>query len=289
MVLTEQIMRVGRKEINIMDIPKDIPIKIEGVLQRVQKKLSTVHQKSNVSHIQMKNLKEQDLFKCPLCNGTGLVYNSENNRYKQCQCMIDIKVIKELQRTGLNTEALNKSFKEFISWNEQVKNMKDIASNYYIRFDEIRNKENNSLALLGESGVGKTHLLIALIRNFITTKHLDICYMSYTDNMSELKQNMLNGDIYQKHMNRYKKSELLVIDDLFKGSYTEADIRIILEIINHRYLNKLPFMLSSELFISDFIKIDKALGGRIAERTKGFVYEVRGIENNYRLKKVNGK
>lgn len=237
----------------------------------------------------MKNLKEQDSFKCPLCNGTGLVYNNENNRYKQCQCMIDIKVIKELQRTGLNTKALNKSFKEFIPWNDQVKNMKDIASNYYIRFDEIKNKENNSLALLGESGVGKTHLLIALIRNFITTKHLDICYMSYTDNMSELKQNMLNGDVYQKYMNRYKRSELLVIDDLFKGNYTEADIRIILEIINHRYLNKLPFMLSSELFISDFIKIDKALGGRIAERTKGFVYEVRGTENNYRLKKVNNK
>ncbi|MGU8249096.1 ATP-binding protein, partial [Clostridium perfringens] len=143
-----------------------------------------------------------------------------------------------------------------------------------------------SLALLGESGTGKTHLLLALMKNFIIRKRLDVSYMSFVDGISLLKQNVLNGEIYQKKMNRYKNADLLVVDDLFKGVCSESDIRIMLEIINHRYINKLPVMISSELGIEEITKIDKALGGRIVERTRSFIYYMKNPKNNYRFKKI---
>ena len=113
-----------------------------------------------------------ELIKCKLCNNTGWIYNKENNSYIQCECSKSKIIIEQLEATGLGRNAINKSFKDFEVWNPKVKEMKDIATNYYLSFSKIRNQNNNSLALLGDSGTGKTHLLVALINNFVTKKNL---------------------------------------------------------------------------------------------------------------------
>lgn len=134
------------------------------------------------------------------------------------------------------------------------------------------------------SGAGKTHLLVALINNFVSKKKKKIVYMRYIDASTELKQNVLNGDVYQRKIRKYKNAEILVIDDLFKNGYTESDLRITSEIISHRYINNLPIMLSSEYLLKDLINIDKAIGGRIKEMSQNYLYEIIGVENNYRMK-----
>lgn len=230
-------------------------------------------------------MKDSGLYKCPICDETGWIYNDEKNLYTKCECVDKQKSIDLLIKTGLSKEQLKTSFKNFIPWNEEVKSMKEVATSYYLSFEKVKDTDNNSLALLGESGSGKTHLISALINNFVSNKNIDIAYISYIDTLIELKQNVLNAEIYQNKISKYKKAKILVIDDLFKGGYTDSDIRIMLEIINYRYSVKLPIMISSELFINDLIKIDKALGGRIAERTKGHIYEIKGTKNNYRLNK----
>ncbi|MDY3206715.1 ATP-binding protein [Clostridium baratii] len=234
---------------------------------------------------QKRKSQEQDLNNCPLCDGLGFIYNKETNKYSKCKCQEDEKLIRALEKTGLSKEQLRKSFKDFVPWNEETKKMKDVATSYYLSFEKIKGSDNDSIALLGESGSGKTHLVSALINNFVSNKSIDIAYMSYIDAVTELKQNILNSEVYQKKVSKYKNAQILVIDDLFKGGYTDSDIRIMLEIINYRYSAKLPIMVSSEFFINDLIKIDKALGGRIREKSKGHIYEIKGIENNYRLNK----
>ncbi|MDQ0460364.1 ATP-binding protein [Clostridium sardiniense] len=233
--------------------------------------------------IQKRKSNEQELSKCLLCDGLGFIYDEESNKYSKCKCRENENLINSLAKTGLSGEQLKRSFKDFIPWNEETKKMKDIATSYYLSFDKIKKSQSNSLALLGESGSGKTHLISALINNFILNKSIDIAYMSYIDSVTELKQNILNAEVYQRKVSRYKTAQILVIDDLFKGGYTDSDIRIVLEIINHRYSARLPIMVSSEFFIDDLIKIDKALGGRVREMSKGYIYEIKGIENNYRL------
>ena len=232
-------------------------------------------------------MKVESSFSCPLCKNTGWIEDTKRNLYLECKCVKEKRAIELLIKTGLSNEQLKTSFTTFEAWNKSIKSMKEVATSYYLAFDKIKDTDNNSLALLGESGSGKTHLISALINNFVTNKNIDIAYISYIDTLIELKQNVLNSEVYQGKVNKYKKSQILVIDDLFKGGYTDSDIRIMLEIINYRYSSKLPMMISSELFINDLIKIDKALGGRIAERTKGHIYEIKGTENNYRLKHKN--
>lgn len=233
----------------------------------------------------MTNLQPLGSNRCILCNGTGWIYHKERNSYSQCDCSKAQITIEQLAATGLGERAIQKSFKDFISWNPKIKEMKDIATNYFLVFDKGEDKINNSLALLGDSGVGKTHLLVALINNFVSKKKIKVVYMSYIDAITELKQNILNGEVYQRKIKKYKNAEILVIDDLFKNGFTESDLRIMSEIINHRYINSLPMMFSSEYLLKDLINIDKAIGGRIKEMSQNYLYEIIGVENNYRMKK----
>ena len=79
-------------------------------------------------------------------------------------------------------------------------------------------------------------------------------------------------------IDRFKKAEVLYIDDLFKtgrnpdGSEpkpTAADINAAFEIINYRYNNPaLLTIISSELNEDELLDIDEAVGGRIFERSK---------------------
>ena len=64
----------------------------------------------------------------------------------------------------------------------------------------------------------------------------------------------------------------------------ETDINIMFEIINHRYLNKLPIIVSTEYLVEQMLSYDEAIGSRIYEMSKDFIVEIKGKENNYRLK-----
>ena len=55
------------------------------------------------------------------------------------------------------------------------------------------------------------------------------------------------------------------------------------EIINYRYFNNAPMIISSEYFMNDILEFDEGIGSRIIEMCKGHIIELRGSELNYRL------
>ena len=109
--------------------------------------------------------------------------------------------------------------------------------------------------------------------------------MPYREVITKIKQNMLDEEYYQKTISKYQSCELLLIDDLFKGKITESDINIIFEILNYRYLNHLPIIISTEFIIDELLNFDEAVGSRIYEMCKSYVVEIeRGRERNFRMK-----
>ena len=137
---------------------------------------------------------------------------------------------------------------------------------------------------LGQVGSGKTHLSMAIC-NELMDRGISVVYMGYRDAITGIKQNMMDSVYYNKMMNRYKSARVLFIDDLFKGKITDSDVNIMFELINHRYFNNLPVIISSELSVSRLLDVDEALGSRLVEMTKGRVVELRGRELNYRIYK----
>ena len=72
---------------------------------------------------------------------------------------------------------------------------------------------------------------------------------------------------------------------MLKGKTTESDKNIMFEIINYRYINHLPIIVSSEYDINALLNFDEAIGSRIYEMCKDYLVEIeKDLKNNYRLR-----
>lgn len=142
--------------------------------------------------------------------------------------------------------------------------------------------KNKSIIFVGQVGSGKTHLSMA-IANSLMEKGVGVLYMPYRDNIISLKQNMMDEEYYRKVMNKFKRAKVLLIDDLFKGSISGSDVNIMFEIINYRYLNGLPVIVSCEKSIDEIMNIDEAIGSRLYEMSCGYVASFSGRRLNYRM------
>ncbi len=185
--------------------------------------------------------------------------------------------------SGIETQRNRLTFSNYKVYNAATEKAKDTALKYLKSFKETRNTRKNSIAFLGQVGSGKSHLSIALGLNLLS-KGVPVIYMSYREQILKLKQNILDEEYYEACTRKFKTAQVLIIDDLYKGKLTEADINITFEIINYRYMKNLPIIVSSEYTIEKLLYFDEGIGSRIIEMCKNFTVEIRGKENNYRLK-----
>lgn len=244
-----------------MQIPKGLPTGIEEVLKRVKDDIEVKETKRHV----------REEGKCPLCNGNGLIYNRYRKRYFNCKCQSNKNVNSSMK--GLSSKQLNKTFKNFIVWNETSKNMKDTTTNYYLRYERIVRSKNNSFALLGQEKSGKSHLLSALMNKFIFEKNKEVKYIS----LDKINEGILNNKTI---LEKYKNAELLAIDNFLE---TNKDINIIYNLLVYRGYRKLPVMITSKYSIEEIKAINQAIGQVISDITKGNRLNVIGKSNIYRL------
>lgn len=231
---------------------------------------------------------KKNLYKCQVCQDTGFVIRLDESGHEiftPCRCREMAKVEKAWEESGISIDDVDKTFKNFETWSMEARNMKDRATDYYYKFPLIRYDRNNSLLMCGNPGCGKTHLSIALANNLIKTKQVAVVYMPYRDIITKLKQNMVDEDFYKNILGKYQTAEVLLIDDLYKGKINDTDINIMFELINYRYINRLPIIISTEFTLDKLLEFDEAVGSRIYEMCKGFISEVKGTENNYRLRR----
>lgn len=135
--------------------------------------------------------------------------------------------------------------------------------------------------LAGQSGSGKTHICTAICASMIE-QGKETNYMSWRDESRQLKA-MVNLPEMDAPMERLKKTTVLYIDDFFKGGMSDADLRLAIEIINARYNDlRLRTVISSEMSLEQILAKDESLGGKIYERSKGYVLQA--PSENWRLK-----
>ncbi|MDW8801476.1 ATP-binding protein [Clostridium sp. A1-XYC3] len=268
--------------------------KIEGVIQRVRKQIrengqAINHQNQESYQTQMKmslsNHSDINKEECPACGGAGFVIK-KSSKYQDtivfCQCREMDKALLIWKNSGLQMEKNTLTFANYKPYNEVTKKAKNTAIEYFKQFNSIRNTRKNSIAFLGQVGSGKSHLTVALGVNLLS-KGIKVVYMSYRDEILKIKQNILDEDYYARFIGRYKNCEVLLIDDLYKGKINESDINIIFEIINYRYMNKLPIIISSEFNAESLLSFDEGVGSRIIEMCKNYIVQIEGKENNYRI------
>ena len=242
--------------------------------------------KNGEENIQLIQTQKSQSNICPICKGTGWIIKKQEHSQPimtLCKCTEEEKIKRLWANSGINTDNLDKSFSNFECWNDKSKEIKDKAVQYYKAFNTIREDRRNSIMFCGNPGSGKTHISLALANNFLK-KGIRVVYMPYRDIVTKLKQNMIDEEYYKKTLSKYQTCEILLLDDLFKGKVNETDVNIMFELLNYRYLNQLPIIVSTEFNIDRLLSFDEAIGSRIYEMCKDFVVEITGTENNYRLR-----
>lgn len=100
-----------------------------------------------------------------------------------------------------------------------------------------------------------------------------------------LKQSIMDDENHMREVEKYLNPKVLFIDDFLKVKTTPADINYIYKIINSRYLQQKPFIISTEKTLKEILDFDEAVGSRIMEMAKENIVIFGEDTCNYRLKK----
>lgn len=255
----------------------------ELLKQRVQQMMQKVEKQERESYLdKSENLNQENSYECSKCRDM-LFIESEDGSYAPCECrQLRISEVK-LKKSGVSEEFRNMRFENY-NYERSMYTMEAflIAKNYSKSFNEIKAVRRNSFSMMGQVGSGKTHLAMAVANNLIDNC-VGVIFMPYRNIITKMKQLITDGEKYQKEIQVYKDAQVLLIDDLFKGKITEADINVIYEIIDYRYFKKLPLIITTEKTTDELLNIDEAIGSRIYEMCKGNLIELKGKKLNYRI------
>jgi DNA replication protein DnaC len=202
-----------------------------------------------------------------------------------CSCRMGLLHRQRKNRFGISEDFQSMQFEGFKDLGiPKLKTAKQTAMDYCDSFDKIKKSKNNSIIFMGQAGCGKTHLSMAICNKLMQEKNVSAIYFSYRQSVTELKQTATDRSAYIAAIDSYKKAQLLMIDDMLKGRTSGADLNALFELINYRYLNNLPMVISTEMTMQQLLEFDEALMSRVYEMTKGHQIEIIGTGLNYRLR-----
>jgi DNA replication protein DnaC len=142
------------------------------------------------------------------------------------------------------------------------------------------------IVLTGVPGTGKTHLAVAILRELAVGKKIksetDACFIPVPELLAEIRASYRDGDPDERDIiDRYSRLPFLVLDDLGAEKTTEWSITTLYLIIDRRYRNMRPTIITTNLSLE---QIAVALSERISSRlASGKVLLLTG--QDYRMKR----
>lgn len=217
------------------------------------------------------------------------------DEWVECECTEMRRIQRIVRASAITDKFKDRGFKNFsLEGKPQViADMRQIAIDYYRAFDEIKSSEQNSALFSGQPGCGKTHLMMAISNGLMREKMVPVAYFPYQDGMREIAAN--NFEKKDEVVNKMRNVDVLFIDDLFKPIGSKVTVHkwqgdIIAEVVNYRYLNAKPMLISTEISPLELLELfDEAAASRMIEMASDFTLTIeKDIRLNHRLRKVVG-
>ena len=184
----------------------------------------------------------EDGYDCPICKNKGIVMHLEAKDgwarcvTRECKCVPVRNSILRMHRSGLKDIIKDYTFGKYDDAEPWQKSMKAAAMEY-------ANDPKGWFFIGGQSGSGKTHICTAICRELLLNGR-GVLYMLWRDEIVPLKAMVTESADYVAAVEKYKKADVLYIDDLFKTGKdrdgkdqrpTGGDVNVAFEILNHRY------------------------------------------------------
>lgn len=234
------------------------------------------------------HLHEYDGYRCEKCNNKGYIWKLDENLFDvraDCECTLIRDSLTRAKRSGLGNILTDYSFEKYIAkekWQEELKK----KAQQFCTDDSAK-----WFFIGGQVGCGKTHLCTAIVAHYINS-HCDARYMVWVEDSKRIKA-VANETSYQAEINKFKKTEVLYIDDFLKvrggEQPTSADINLAFEIINHRLMNPEQItIISSEKTLDEIAEYDEATMSRIFQLTGDYKFNIgKDSRKNYRTSPNN--
>ena len=229
-------------------------------------------------------------YDCQKCRNKGVIaFPREDGNIitRECECMRIRRCVWEMEKSGLKNSIRDLTFDAYIANDPWQKALKEGAQSY-------AREPKGWLLLGGQSGSGKTHLCTAVCRQRLYAGD-QVLYMPWREKLSELRSLPPDSQERRSVLHSCKNAQVLYIDDLYKTGRnfdgndkpTSSDISLAFEILNHRYINHLRTIISTERTPQELVDIDEATGSRIIEAAGEHVYSIAKTHTrNYRLRSV---
>lgn len=205
--------------------------------------------------------------KCSKCKGSMWITWTDSEGCEmgsRCECFEPTMARKRLRNSGITSAFRDKGFNNFDTRGlKMLAQAKQSCIDYCFGFSEIQETRHNSVLILGQVGSGKTHLTMAIANALLEHHKVGVRYMGYREEMTRLKQHITDGVGYTAMVEQFKRASVLVIDDMLKGNVTGSDVTILFEIVNYRYVNTLPVIISSEKDTRELLDFDNGIGSRL--------------------------
>lgn len=203
----------------------------------------------------------EPVYVCDKCNDTG--YIEKDNRTVVCDCLK--KLMGDIACEKLNAESPLKlcTFESFnlnyysdrpdASGSVPFNRMSNIF-NYCRNYADNFTASSRSLVMRGATGLGKTHLSLA-IANEVIRKGMSVVYVSAPDILSKLEREHFNHNYHEEEntFNSLMKCDLLIIDDLGTEFVTLFTISTVYNLFNSRILSGKPMIMNTNLTINELL------------------------------------
>jgi len=236
---------------------------------------------------------EGDGYDCKLCLNRGDTMRIRDTgsgvyeAFDECRCMRIRRSIWRMKKSGLEKSIREMKFERFEVKEDWQQKMIDLA----MRYVDEGARNGRWLYFGGQPGCGKTHICTAVAGKLLY--EMDLIYVVWPHISKKLKAIVNEAEEYEREVSRLQEVGVLYFDDLFKPVTndsgervppTPADLKLAFEILNYRYINKLPTILSSEWYINELAELDEATGSRIYERCGEFAMSIgRDKDRNRRM------
>ena len=195
------------------------------------------------------------------------------------------KIEELLESRGVPKRYLNCTLDNFQTVGEGRKRTLKIAREYTKKIATT----DEGLFLTGSNGAGKTHLAVAIMREFVLADHLNCYFIKVPELLLNIREHIKKGWSEKEEIEEYKDYGYLFLDELGVEKVSEWVLQDLYLILDGRSGALKPTIITSNLGLEE---IEEHIGprfvSRIVEMCKSVLMEFEDWRKLTRAKKVNG-
>ena len=241
---------------------------------KLRKKLKVILQSLNLPEDYL-----EPKYSCNECLDTGYVKGKMCNCFKKIlrnEAYSALSHLSPLPLSSFRTFNLDYYGETYIAGNvNYVRTKMQKIYNYSVVYANEFGISSENLFMTGETGLGKTHLSLA-IADVVIKKGFGVIYASVPNIVSKLEKEKFRYSGDENTLEHLIQCDLLILDDLGTEYRTQFSSSVIYNVINSRILYKKPTIISTNCSLKS---IETDYSKRLVSRLWG----------NYRLLNFCGK